>query len=109
MLSAAWMRAVTEMNLGAALQSQGRLDEAAAHYRRAIALRPDYAAAYSNLGTALRAQGRLDEAVATYERAIALQPDFPDAHYNLALLARKAGREQEAIRHMSDYRRLSKA
>src|SRR4029077_2775195 len=45
MLSAAWMRAVTEGNLGAALQSEGRLDEAAAHYRRAIALRPDYAAA----------------------------------------------------------------
>jgi tetratricopeptide (TPR) repeat protein len=99
MLSAAWMRAVTEGNLGAALQSEGRLDEAAAHYRRAIALRPEYAAAYSNLGTALRAQGRLDEAVATYERAIALQPDFPDAHYNLANALVDQGKAGAAIEH----------
>ncbi len=98
-LSAAWMRAVTEGNLGAALQSEGRLDEAAAHYRRAIALRPEYAAAYSNLGTALRAQGRLDEAVATYERAIALQPDFPDAHYNLANALVDQGKAGAAIEH----------
>jgi tetratricopeptide (TPR) repeat protein len=99
MLSAAWMRAVTEGNLGAALQSEGRLDEAAAHYRRAIALRPDYAAAYSNLGTALRGQGRLDEAVTAYERAITLQPDFPDAHYNLANALVDQGKAPAAIEH----------
>lgn len=99
MLSAAWMRAVTEGNLGAALQSEGRLDEAAAHYRRAIALRPDYAAAYSNLGTALRQQGRLDEAVTSYERAISLQPDFPDAHYNLANALVDQGKAAAAIEH----------
>jgi tetratricopeptide (TPR) repeat protein len=99
MLSSAWMQAVTEGNLGAALQSEQRLDEAAVHYRRAIALRPDYAAAYSNLGTALRAQGRLDEAVATYERALALQPDFPDAHYNLANALTDQGKAGAAIEH----------
>jgi tetratricopeptide (TPR) repeat protein len=99
MLSGAWMQAVTEGNLGTALQSEQRLDEAAAHYRRAIAFRPDYAAAYSNLGTALRAQGRLDEAVATYERALALQPDFPDAHYNLANALTDQGKAGAAIEH----------
>jgi tetratricopeptide (TPR) repeat protein len=99
MLSSAWMQAVTEGNLGAALQSEQRLDEAAVHYRRAIALRPDYAAAYSNLGTALRAQGRLDEAVTAYERAVALQPDFPDAHYNLANALTDMGKAGAAIEH----------
>ena len=99
LLNEAWMKAVTEVNLGAALQSEGRLDEAAAHYRRAITLRPDYAAAYSNLGTALRGQGRLDEAVTTYERAIALQPDFPDAHYNLANTLVDQGKAAAAIDH----------
>ena len=99
LLNEASMKAVTEMNLGAALQSERRLDDAAAHYRRAIALRPDYAAAYSNLGTALRGQGRLDEAVTTYERAIALQPDFPDAHYNLANTLLDQGKAAAAIEH----------
>ena len=59
-LSPTLMRAVTETNLGAALQAEGRLDEAIDHYRRAIALAPDYAPAYNNLATALRAKGRLD-------------------------------------------------
>jgi tetratricopeptide (TPR) repeat protein len=83
-LSRDLMEAVTENNLGVALEDEGRLDEAASHYRRAIAFKADYAPAYNNLGTALRAKGDLDEAVASYERALALQPDFPDAHFNLA-------------------------
>jgi tetratricopeptide (TPR) repeat protein len=99
MLSAATMRAVTENNLATALQSEKRLDEAMAHYQRAIALRDDYAPAYSNMATALREEGRVDEAVAAYERALALQPDFPDAHYNLANALVDRGRTAQAIEH----------
>jgi tetratricopeptide (TPR) repeat protein len=83
-LSRDLMEAVTENNLGVALESEGRFDEATGHYRRAIAFKADYAPAFNNLGTALRAKGDLDEAVRSYERALALQPDFPDAHFNLA-------------------------
>src|SRR5947207_667804 len=57
MLSADRMRAITETNLAVELQADGRLDEATAHYQRAIALQADYAPAYNNLGAALRAQG----------------------------------------------------
>jgi tetratricopeptide (TPR) repeat protein len=92
-------RAVTEHNLGAALQSDGRTDEALAHYRRAIALRPDYAPAYNNLGSALRATGRLEDAVANYRRALALRPDYPEAHYNLANAFLDAGRPEQAAEH----------
>ena len=83
-LSRDLMQAVSESNLGVAFAEEGRLEEAADHYRRAIALKADYAPAYSNLGTALRAKGDLDASVASYERALALRPDFADAHYNLA-------------------------
>ncbi|MBW8861650.1 MAG: tetratricopeptide repeat protein [Acidobacteria bacterium] len=68
LLSATTMRAVTENNLATALQTDGRLDEAVAHYQRAIALQPDYAPAYNNLGTALRAKGKPLDAVAEYQR-----------------------------------------
>src|SRR5262249_25624991 len=44
------MRAVTETNLGAALQIDRRLDDAIVHYRRAISVQPDYAPAYNDLG-----------------------------------------------------------
>ena len=91
LLNEAWMQAVTENNLGVALQGDRRLDDATTHYRRAIAFRSDYAPAYSNLGTALRAQGRQDEAVHAYEQALKLQPDFAGAHYNLANLLLDAG------------------
>ena len=99
LVSSTMSRAVTENNLGIALQGDKHLDDAMAHYRRAIALRDDYAPVYSNMGTALRANGHLDEAVAAYERALALQPDFPDAHYNLANALLERGRTDQAIAH----------
>ena len=47
------MQATTETNLGVALQMDGRLQDAEVHYRRALALQPDYAPAHANLGMAL--------------------------------------------------------
>ena len=98
-LSTDFMRAVTENNLGVALQGEQRLDEASAHYRRAIALRADYAPAYSNLGTTLRAKGRLGDAIAAYEQALRLQPAYPDAHYNLANALLDQGHSDAAVQH----------
>ncbi|MDO8681513.1 MAG: tetratricopeptide repeat protein [Acidobacteriota bacterium] len=83
-LSSTLMMAITENNLGTALQDAKRYDEAVVHHERAVALQPDYAPAYNNLGAALRAAGRLDEAVAQYQKALALKPDFGNASYNLA-------------------------
>ena len=99
LLSPALMQAVTENNLGVAIQDQRRYDEAIAHYRRAVALRPAYPPAYNNMATALRAAGRLDDAVAMYKRALELQTDFPDAEYNLANALVEKGRTDEAIGH----------
>ena len=96
---AAAMRAVTESNLGVALQSERRLDDAVAHYRTAIALRPDYAPAYSNLATALRDQNKPDEAVKMYDRALQIKPDFAGAHYNLANLLLDQGEPAAAVDH----------
>ena len=93
------MRAVTENNLGAALQAERRYDEADAHYRRAIAFRSDYAPAYSNLGTVLRARGRNAESIAAYEQAVRLQPEYPDARYNLGNVLTDEGRYSDAIAH----------
>ena len=99
-LSPALMRAVTENNLAAALQEDGRLDEAIDHYRRAVSIRPDYAPAYNNVGTALRAAGHLDQAVAAYQRALEKMPDYPDAHYNLGNALMEQNRGDEATAHL---------
>jgi tetratricopeptide (TPR) repeat protein len=92
-----WMRAVSESNLGVALQDERRYGEAIAHYQRAVAYRPDYAPALNNLATAYRASGRLDDAVAAYHRALDAQPDFPDAQYNLANALLDKGATGEAV------------
>jgi len=93
------MRAVTEMNLGAALQNEHRRDDAILHYRRAIAIDPDYAPAYSNLGMALREESRIDEAEESYRHALELQPEFATAHYNYANLLLDRGDPAAAIHH----------
>ncbi len=96
-LSAATMQAVTENNLAVALQGDGRFDEAAEHYQRAVALSPGYGPAYNNLATNLRAKGDVSAAIATYQRLLAAQPDYPDAHYNLGNALADQNRLDEAI------------
>ncbi|HYM22264.1 MAG TPA: tetratricopeptide repeat protein [Vicinamibacterales bacterium] len=96
-VSAQSMRAVTELNLGTALQADHRLDDAIVHYRRSIDLSPDYAPAYSDLATALRQKGRNQDALRAYRDALRLQPSFAAAHYNLANLLLDAGDAGAAI------------
>ena len=47
-----------QYNLGLALHALGRVNDAVAHYRQAIALRPNYVEAHMNLGNAVREQGK---------------------------------------------------
>ena len=77
-------------NLGVALWTQDRLDEAVVAFCRTIQLQPDFAEANNNLGTALRDLGRMAEAEACFATAIRLRPDYALAHnnYGMALLGR---------------------
>jgi predicted TPR repeat methyltransferase len=82
--------------LGNTFKELGRLDEAEASYRQAIALKPDYAEAHNNLGNTLQELGRLDEAEASYRQAITLKPDYVEAHNNLGNTLKELGRLDEA-------------
>ncbi len=82
---------VEEVNRGAALLDEDRVDEAIAHIERARTLAPDRAVVYNNLGNAANAQNRLHDAVEQYEKAIKLNPDLADAHLNLGMTLLKLG------------------
>lgn len=97
--TAASRRAITENNLGAALQEAGRTDDAIARYLRALDLDAGYTPALNNLGTALRTAGRTGEAIEVYERALVRQPAAPGLHYNLANAMMSQGRRSDAIDH----------
>jgi protein O-mannosyl-transferase len=91
-----WM---AHYNLGIALNDRGQTDEAMAHYRRAIELRPSYAEAHYNLGRLLAQNGQLDDAVTHYEKALEINPADAEAQNNLGVTLFARGRVDEAIAH----------
>ncbi|MBP2316464.1 tetratricopeptide repeat protein [Azospirillum soli] len=83
-------------NLGLALHGLGRVAEAEAAYRRALALKEDYPEAQNSLGSALQDLGRLDEAIAHYRRALELRGAYPEALVNLGTALHAQDRLEEA-------------
>jgi tetratricopeptide (TPR) repeat protein len=86
-------------NLGLAYAGMGQAADAAEHFRRAIAVAPDFVEAHNSLGSAMRELDRREEATEHYRRAIALAPEYVLAHTNLAAVLRESGRFGEAIVH----------
>jgi len=107
-LAANPMHADAHVNLGRLLHQRGQLREAEAHYVAALVSRPDDVTATFNLAVVLEDLGRSDEAIARYCETIALDPHCVDAYFNLARLYEKKGEKMAAIRHLKDYRRLSR-
>jgi tetratricopeptide (TPR) repeat protein len=70
-------------HLGLGLHRRGRIDEAAAEFDRAIAIRPDYAWAMNNRAACCLARGDYAQAEQHLRRALALTPGFADAWNNL--------------------------
>ena len=77
--------------LGSALRRLGRVDDALAVQRKAVALRPTDYEAHFNLAAELQQQGLLDEAVRGYLQALSLQPNNPAAYNNLANIFKLMG------------------
>ncbi|MEY2547297.1 MAG: protein O-mannosyl-transferase [Verrucomicrobiota bacterium] len=77
---------VAHTGLAGILFAQGKIDDAIAHYRRAIASRSGNSGAQHGLAAALTQQHKVDEAIEHYEKALELQPDNIEASNALALL-----------------------
>jgi tetratricopeptide (TPR) repeat protein len=93
---------------GCALHQAGQLAEAERAYRDGLEACGEDAVLLYNLGIVLEDLDRKTDAVAMYERALSADAAFADCHYNLALLYETLGKPQSAIRHMAQYRRLTK-
>lgn len=78
-------------------EAANNLDEAAAAYRRAIAVDPHHAEAHFNLGNVLRERGSLNEAERHFRIAANLNNQFSHAWYNLADVLDERGELAEAI------------
>ncbi len=86
-------------NIAISLLQKGQVDDAIAHYNRALELDPTYGEAHYNLANSLLRLGRVDEAVAHYEKALEINPNNAPAHYNLGSVFLQTGRLDEGIAH----------
>jgi tetratricopeptide (TPR) repeat protein len=75
---------------------EGKREEAAAAYRKALEFDPYLVAALINLANSHYSRDELVEAQALYERAISLESDFFEAHFNLGNIYHDLGRFAEA-------------
>ncbi len=87
-------------NLAVVYRGLGRLDEAVAASRRALAADPHFAGAHNNLGYALLVQGQVEEAVRHFQKALDLDPVLDVAHSNLGLALAMRREWDAALMHL---------
>jgi tetratricopeptide (TPR) repeat protein len=93
-------------NLGTALLSQGRREEALATFDKAVQLKPDDADLWRNLGNVLADMGRPTDAILSFQHALKLNPRHWDAAHKAGLLLHQLGRFEEALVHFNMYDKM---
>jgi len=83
--------------LGYALQRSGRLDEAAAHFEKALQMKPDEYMSLLNMGVNRFYQGRVPEAIDYAQAAIRSQADAPKAYNLLGMALAKQNHNEAAL------------
>jgi tetratricopeptide (TPR) repeat protein len=86
-----------EDSLGLALYKNGQLDEAVAHFEKALQMRPDDYTALLTMGVTRFHQGRLREAIEYAQAAIRLQPASAKAHNLLGMALANQNRNEAAF------------
>lgn len=89
--------AKAHIELGTALESRGRLDDAIRHYRRALDFNPASAEVNNHLGRALAAQEKWDQAVEQFRKALEVNPRFAEARVNLGMVYESRNKTDQAM------------
>ncbi len=92
---------------GAALEEEGKLDEAIVEYRIAVKLSPDDPDIHFNLGLAYLKKKQNKEAIVEYKRVVELSPRDSDAYKLLGIAYIQEGDKKEAIRQWKNSLRIN--
>jgi tetratricopeptide (TPR) repeat protein len=99
-----------ENYFGTASGDNGRYEEAAAHFERALQIKPETlisdADILSNVGLLFMREGKPVKAVEPLNKAVRLNPSSATAHYDLGMVLLKLGKTEESIPHFSAAIRL---
>ncbi len=87
----------------------GNLEDAAASYRRLLALEPNHAGGLNGLGLALHALGKPEEAIKCYVQSLRARPDQAGVLYNFGLSLKKLNRPDLACHAFRESIRLDPA
>ena len=96
----------TYLNWGFMEQSDGKLEQAMAHYHTAANLQPNGPAAHFYQAVALAAELRNDDSINYFHNAIWLNPNFWQARYLLGAELADAGKIEEAQAQFSEAVRI---
>jgi predicted TPR repeat methyltransferase len=81
---------------GNLVQAEGRMEDAIACYRRAVAVDPKFGEAHLNLGRTLARNLQIEDAIEPLRRALELRPTDLSIYKQLALALRRLRRNDEA-------------
>jgi hypothetical protein len=102
-----WYRTVTPStwardfwSAGNGYQEMGRLAEAEAEHRKALALNPGDPELWTNLGADLYGTGRIEEAERSFQQALSLDPRSGTAYYDLAMCELQLRQPDQARQHL---------
>ncbi len=99
------------IDLGEALEAEGRVDRAEEYFREALRYDGGSASAgalaRADLGRLLSEQGRQEEAQKILEEARELAPDFGRVHSEIGVVLYRQGRLEEAAREIAEAIRLA--
>ncbi|MCI0423657.1 MAG: tetratricopeptide repeat protein [Acidobacteria bacterium] len=95
------------LQMGFLTERQKGAREAEPFFRRAVAVRPDWAKPHFYLGKALVTLGELRDAQAALETAVRLDEGKSQYHYQLAQLYRRLKQTQKAKEHLTRYQALA--
>lgn len=96
------------INLGRLMAENGDPKGARECFDTALRLEPDDATALYNMGVVAQDLHEEQQAITHYVRALELDASLAEAHYNLATLYDQRGDARAAIRHINEYRKLTK-
>jgi tetratricopeptide (TPR) repeat protein len=96
------------INLGRMFAESGDAEAARDCFASALELDASDATAHYNLGVIAQDAGSEDDAIRCYHRALEIDPRLAEAHYNLATLFDQSGDARAAIRHINEYRKLTR-
>ena len=98
---------VALVNLGVALEEQGRLEEAEKVYRQAEKIAPGRYQLHNNLGHILGLLGRHEASLAEYREAVRLRPDITFLHNAAGGQLAALGQFDDALKEFSEAVRLN--